>query len=72
MRAPFIAFMLVLGFLVAFAIFPPAFDILSEFVDDVMPGLGFTDLIKAYVGAFPLILLGLFVLTIFWTVKSNR
>lgn len=72
MKVSFIAFMLVLGFLVAFAIFPPAFDILTEFIDDVMPGLGFTDLIKAYVGAFPLILLGLFIFTIFWTVKSHE
>lgn len=71
MKGIFVLFLAFLGFLVTFAIYPPAFTALDNFIDNIMPALGFGSVINAYVGLFPLILLVLLILCSFWAFKGE-
>lgn len=71
MNILFVAFLVVLGLLVTFIVYPPAFVILEEFIVDVMPGLDFGATLTAYVGAMPLILLVLMVLASVWIIRNR-
>lgn len=72
MKPVFVIFLVLLALIIGFAIFPAANDILIDFIDNVMPGLGLGTTIEAYVGAFPLILLALFVICALWALKEGR
>lgn len=60
------------GLLVTVLLWPPARDLLNNFTTNVMPGLGLDDTIEAYVGVFPLILLGLLIMCSLWILRPGK
>jgi hypothetical protein len=62
-----------IGLIVAVGIFPPAKTHLDGFIDDVIPGLGFSGTLSAYVSLLPYILLALLVICcIYYVVWARR
>lgn len=60
------------GIVVTLGIFPPAKTHLDSFIDDVMPGLGFSGTLSAYVSLLPYILLLLLVICSLYLIVWSR
>ena len=57
------------GIIITLGIFPAAKIHLDEFIDDIMPGLGFSDTLEAYVSFLPYILLLLLIIGSFILIR---
>lgn len=61
-----------LGLIVALLLFPTGFDLIEEWLDNVMPTLGLDDTMTAYVSLLPYVLLALLIIGALWVLVSRK
>ena len=67
MNRVFLIVLGIFGVFIALAVFPAGAAVLTDFIDNIMPGLGFGNLLTAYIKVLPFIMLGLMLIFGAWT-----